>query len=327
MKQTLFTLLKLAVTLGIIAFLIARTDLARLGAVLANVRPLPLLLALALYFVAILVGALKWQVLVKAQSIDESLGALLSYSLVGLFFGNVLPSNVGGDVIRAYDLARATQGRAEAAAISVLVDRLLGLLAFLGAAVVMAAAAAVVLARADIEELEIATVVAAGVFILGLSLLFSRRVSRRLAFVFERPPLARLRPLALKIYHALQVYRFRYAALALNVSLSAAIVVLTAVVWYTVGIAVNLEGVPFFYYLLFNPLIAFVTLVPISINGLGLKEAGAVFFFGLIGVPPEQALSMSLLFHLLIVATSLPGGILWLRARNLAPAARSVEDG
>lgn len=320
MKRHLFNLLKLLVTLTLIAFLVTRVDLAKFGAVLAQVQPLPLVLALALYSFAIVIGALKWQILVKAQDIDAPLGALLSFSLVGLFFGNVMPSNVGGDVVRAYDLARATRGRAEAAAISVLVDRLLGLFAFLGAAVIMAVLATAMLARAaEIEELEIATALAAGVFIFALALLFSRRVSRRAAFLFERQPFTRLKPLATRIYHALQVYRFRYRALALNVLLSATIVVLTAFVWYTVGLSVGIVNVPFFYFLLFNPLIAFVLLIPISFNGLGPKEAAAIFFFGLINVPQEQAFSMSLLFHVIIVVTSLPGGFLWLRARNLLP--------
>lgn len=328
MKRSLFTLLKLLVTLALIAFLVTRVDLAKFTAVLAQVQPLPLILALAVYSLAILIGALKWQILVKAQEIDAPLGALLSFSLVGLFFGNLMPSNVGGDVVRAYDLARAARDRAEAAAISVLVDRLLGLVAFLGAAVVMAALATAMLARAaEIEELEVATALAAGIFISALALLFSRRVSRRLAFLFEHQPFIRLRPLAERIYHALQVYRFRYRALALNVLLSTLIVVLTAFVWYTVGLSVGIENVPFFYYLLFNPLIAFVLLIPISFNGLGPKEATAIFFFGLINVPQEQAFSMSLLFHLIIVATSLPGGFLWLRARNLAPQAADGTAG
>ncbi|MGB8648641.1 MAG: lysylphosphatidylglycerol synthase transmembrane domain-containing protein [Anaerolineae bacterium] len=324
MKQKLFTGLKIVVTVVLIGFLVMSIGLDKLGGVLAQVRLLPFVLAVALYAVALLVGAVKWQVLVKAQEIDASLGALLSFSLVGLFLGNVMPSNVGGDVVRAYDLARATRGRAEAAAISVLVDRLMGLVANLGAAVVMALLAGFMLARANqIENLAVVTVVAAGVFVGGLVLLFSRRVSRRLAFLFDRQPLARVKPLARKIYDALQVYRFRYRALAVNVTLSGVIVVVTAFVWYTVGVAVGITNVSFVYFLLFNPLIAFVLLIPVSINGLGPKELTVVTFFSLIGVPQEQALSMSLLFHVILVLTSLPGGVLWFRARNLVPPQNS----
>jgi uncharacterized protein (TIRG00374 family) len=317
--KDLFTFLKIGVTVAIIAFLFTRVDLAVMAQHLAHANALLLVVALALYFLAIVVGAVKWRVLVQAQNLGSSLGDLLSYSLVGLFFGNLLPSNVGGDVVRAYGLVRAS-GRAEAAAISVLVDRLMGLVAFLGAAVVMAALAAATLTRgAELEQIEIATVVVSALFLFGCALLFSRRISQRVKWIFDLSPLRRIRPSAQRVYHALQVYRRSYRALALNFGLSALIVVLTTFVWYTVALALGMT-VSLFYYFLFNPLIAFVLLIPISFNGLGPKEATAVFFFGLVGVSSEVALSLSLIFHLLIVLTSLPGGILWWHEKALAPS-------
>lgn len=319
MKQLVFYFLKVGVTIAIIVFLFARVDLAVMAQHLARANVALLLIALALYFLAITLGAVKWRVLVRVQNLTVSLGDLLAYSLVGLFFGNLLPSNVGGDVVRAYGLVRAS-GRAEAAAISVLVDRLMGLVAFLGAAVVMAALAAVTLTRgAELEQIEIATVAVAALFIFASALLFSRRVSQRVKWIFGIAPLAHVQPIAQRVYHALQVYRHSYRALALNLTLSACIVVVTTFVWYAVALALGVS-VSVFYFFLFNPLIAFVLLIPISFNGLGPKEATAVFFFGLIGVPSEIALSMSLMFHLLIVLTSLPGGVLWWRERALAPS-------
>jgi len=123
---------------------------------------------------------------------------------------------------------------------------------------------------------------------------------------------------ARRAFDALQVYRQSYRALALNVALSACIVVITTLVWYTIARALG-ETTSIFYFFLFNPLIAFVLLIPISFNGLGPKEATAVFFFGLVGMSNEAALSMSLIFHLIVVLTSLPGGVLWWRERTLAP--------
>ncbi len=319
MKSWLGTVLKAVVTLGIIVFLFTRVDLAAMARHLARANMLLLLLAFALYMAAISLGAIKWQALVRAQNLDISLGSLLSYSLVGLFFGNLLPGNVGGDLVRAYGLVRAS-GRAEAAAISVLVDRLMGVIAYAGAAMVMAVLAAMTLARgSEFEQIEIATVVATIVFILGSALLFSRRVSQRVKGVFRLGPLSRLEPIAQRIYEALQVYRHSYRALAINLALSAGSVVVTTLVWYLVGLAVGVSVSPF-YFFLFNPLIAFVLLIPISFNGLGPKEAMAVFFFGLVGVPSELALAMSLVFHLVVVLSSLPGGVLWWRERTLAPA-------
>ena len=106
MKNLVFNLIKIGVTLAIIVFLFSRVDLAVLAQHIARANVALLLIALALYFFAIFLGAVKWQVLVHAQDLDTPLRDLLAYSLVGLFFGNLLPSNVGGDVVRAYGLAR-----------------------------------------------------------------------------------------------------------------------------------------------------------------------------------------------------------------------------
>lgn len=319
MKQTLFTLIKIGVTIAISVFLFARVDLNTMVAHVARANGVTLLLALALYFVAIGLSVFKWEIVVRAQNLRVSFSDLLVYYFVGLFFGNLLPSNVGGDVVRAYGLMRAS-GRREAAAISVLVDRLMGLVAFLGAAVVMAVLATLVLARgSELQQLEIATVVVATVFVFSAALLFSRRFSQRVKGVFDFSLLRPLRPMAQRVFEALQVYRHSYRALVFNVAISIAIVIVTTLVWYTVARALG-ETLSIFYFFLFNPLIAFVLLIPISFNGLGPKEATAVFFFGLVGMSSEAALSMSLLFHLIVVVTSLPGGLLWWRERALAPA-------
>lgn len=292
---------------------------------LARANLVLLSIALVLYFVAITLGAVKWQILVHAQGLPGSLGELLSYSMVGLFFGNLLPSNVGGDIVRAFGLMRASE-RAEAAAISVLVDRLMGLVAYLGAAVVMAIVATVTLTRgAELEQIEVATALVAGLFIVVSALIFSHRFSQQAKRLFDFPFLIRIRPIAARVYEALQVYRRSYRALAANVMISALGVLLTTCIWYTVALALNIR-ISFFYFLLFNPLISFVVLIPISLNGLGPKEAVAVFFFGLVGVSGEAALSMSLVFHLLIILTSLPGGILWWRARARHDASRRHDE-
>ncbi len=125
--------------------------------------------------------------------------------------------------------------------------------------------------------------------------------------------------MAQRVYDALQVYRFSYRALATNLALSLGIVLVTTLVWYAIALALGID-VSIFYFFLFNPLLVFVLLIPISFNGLGPKEATTVFFFGLVNVPAEMALAMSLIFHVVVVLTSLPGGMLWWRERALAPA-------
>lgn len=309
-------LLKIAVSAGILVFLLARLNPTDLLDRLGRAQPLWLLGALGLYFVAIFLGVLKWHLLVRAQHLAVSFGDLATFTFTGLFLGNVLPTNVGGDVVRAAMLARAEDGKAEAAAISVIVDRLLGLAAFFSVALVSAALAVGLLTHStELVALLTASIAMAALFAAGSVLFFSRRAARRLAVVFEFKLLARFKSNAQRLYHAIQVYRFNYGTLAANAALSASILLIATLVWYMVASALDLR-IAFLYFFLFNPLIAFVLLLPISFNGLGPKEATAVFFFGLVGVPSESALALSLLFHAIVVLASLPGGVFIARSRR-----------
>jgi uncharacterized protein (TIRG00374 family) len=312
----LWTLVKIAVSLGLIVFLLARLNIGDLLRRVADAQPPWLILALGLYFGTIFLGVVKWRLLVRLQHFPVSFSDLASYTFSGLFLGNILPSNIGGDIVRAAMLARGGSGTTEAAAISVLVDRLLGLVAYLGVALVSAGIAVAVLTRsAELDALQKGTVASAVILVLGAALVFSRRTARRLAVMFEFGWLARFKPRALRSYQAIQAYRSNYGTLAANAALSASILIVATLVWYSVARSLDLN-VSILYFFLFNPLIAFVLLLPISFNGLGAKEATAVFFFGLIGVPSEPAFAMSLLFHAIVVLTSLPGAVFVARARR-----------
>jgi glycosyltransferase 2 family protein len=325
MRSRAFGLLKVVVSVGLIAFLLTRVDIGLLWGLISGADPWLLLVALALYLLAITLGCVKWWFLISPLGMKTPFSDLLAYSLVGLFFGNVLPSNLGGDVVRAYDLATATH-RTEDAAISVLVDRLMGLVAFFAAAVVVALALVFMLGGSlELEQIVAWVLVAFGALLLGLALLFSRRLTQRGAFVFDLPVLSRFRPMATRVFHALQVYRLSYGALLRAFLISFVIMVVTSFVQLAIARSMGLD-IPAVYFFLFNPLIAFVLVVPVSVNGIGLKEAAFVFFFGLVGVAQPAALSISLVFHAIIVVSSLPGGALWLRRRTLAPPEQPIAN-
>jgi uncharacterized protein (TIRG00374 family) len=313
-----FSLLKVAVSVGLIAFLLSRVDLGSLWGLISGADPWLLLAALGLYLLAITLGCVKWWFLIAPLGMTTPFSALLAFTFEGLFFGNVLPSNLGQDVVRAYDLAAATR-RAEDATISVLVDRLMGLVAFFAAAVLVALVLVFMLGSSLELEVIVAWVLAAfGALLIGLALLFSRRLTQRGAFLFDMPVLSRFRPMASRVFHALQVYRSSYGVLIRAFLISFVVMLITSVAQYAIARSMGLD-IPVVYFFLFNPLIAFVLVVPVSVNGIGLKEAAFVFFYGLVGVAQPAALSISLLFHGIIVASSLPGGLVWLRRRTLAP--------
>ncbi len=327
MGRRLKAFLKVAFSAGLILFLLTRLDRAELLQQLASAQPAWLLIALALYCAAILLGVVKWQVLVRVQQLQVSYGDLTAFTFTGLFVGNILPTNVGGDVVRALALAQAVRGSHEPAVMSVVMDRLLGLAAFCGAALVSAVAALFWLTRSpQLEAVEFAAVaMLTGIVLVSAGLAFSRRVARAFGLILDRTWLAKFRPAASRLYHAIHIYRGSTGAMLVNVLLSGATLVAATLAWYATARALGLD-IPLLYFFLFNPLVTVVLLIPISFNGLGTKEATTVFFFGLIGVPSESAFALSLLFHAIIVVSSLPGGILMLRSRPaLEPTAVQVS--
>ncbi|MFB0546730.1 MAG: lysylphosphatidylglycerol synthase transmembrane domain-containing protein [Anaerolineae bacterium] len=323
MKDRLLTVLKIVISLGLVVYLFSKVDLGEVSSALASADYLYLILALILYLGAITSGCLKWYILLRAQGIQVPFPSLLSYTFVGVFFNNFLPANVGGDVMRGYGLARYTERTAEAA-ISVVVDRVVGLIAFMSAAVVTAIVAVYATGRADLRGIFVAALVALGAIIGGFALVLSRRLRARVGRLLRLSFLAPLTPVYERLSGALTAYRHSYGALAVAFSTSILTLILSNFVNYLIAEALG-GGMPLLYIFLFNPLIAFVLLIPISVGGLGVGQGAYVFFFGLAGVSEHLSLSVSLVLQLIIYISSLPGGLLWWWGRETAGLQKSGE--
>ncbi len=150
---------------------------------------------------------------------------------------------------------------------------------------------------------------------LGFALLLSRRLRGLVTSPRGRRPLAPLAPAWRHISTAFGAYRFRYGALALAYGIGLLGIVCTAMVNWSLSQAIGgLMSLGSIF--LFNPLIALVLMLPVSIGGLGVNQAVYPFFFGLVGVPADHALAVSILMQLVIIVGSLPGGAFWLRVRG-----------
>ena len=270
-------------------------------------------LALVINLVAVLVMTERWRVLLVARGRREpGFGWLLETTLVSLLLGQVLPTAVGGDAVKAIDLSRRTGAPAEAVS-SVLVDRILGL----GALVLLAAAGAASGGAGFGGDTVLAIEIAVGLACaLSLAVLFSVR-----ARTLMRP----LRPLARKLrierpmralYEGLHAYRDYPRALAWVFVLAIVAQLLRVL---TVAVLVRGMGldVGFGTLLLLCPVLFLVTIVPISLNGVGLREATFVVVLASVSVRREDAFVLGLAFFAVGVLTALLGAGVLLR-RSLA---------
>lgn len=316
MKNKLFTLIKILITVALIVYIFSKVDLAAVIRSIAAANIWLVLLALLFYMEAIAINGIKWYVLLRAQDVYVPISAVLAYIFEGFFFNNVLPANIGGDVMRGYEMAKYTEQTAKAA-VSVIVDRMMGLIAYMSAAAVTAILVVIITAHPELQSLLYMAFVALAAIAAVLAILLSRRLRALVGRLFHWRLLAPLGPIYERISSAFDAYRFRYRSLILAFFISlAGLMVANFVNWFlflAVGADVELA-----FIFLFNPLIALVLLIPISVGGHGVIQNAYPFFYGLVGVPEAQAVAVSVLMSFVIITGSLPGGLFWLRNRRAA---------
>ena len=300
MKQALLLALKVTVS-GFLLTLVFRK--AGLREVLDQFSSMDLrLFALAslLYVVAIFASAMRWQQLLEGR---HSLGRVFSLYMIGSFFNNFLPGAVGGDAVKAYYLYKDT-GKGGSSIGSVFMDRYIGFFGLLSVGLVSGLIAFSELKTIGMQWMVPSLFIG---FLAGSVVFFRLRIGRRFSAVsdfydyFHR--VIRDKPAVMKAY-----------------LLSLVIQVLTASMVACVGLGIG-QRLSFTELFVFVPIISIITMVPLSISGLGVRESAFVVLFGLTGVSPHAATSISFIWFLSIAAASLIGLVEYLRYRRRPPAA------
>jgi uncharacterized protein (TIRG00374 family) len=275
--------------------------------------------SLGVLLAAQVVSALRWQWLSRPLGFADPLRRYVGLYFVGMFFNLLLPTSVGGDAVRAVGL-NAGSGRRMAALLSVLLDRLSGLLVLLALACVAALACPVPL-PAWVTASVGGTALAAAV---GLALLpASTRVLARIDSDGGRwhGVLVKVRRLAAAVREAAGMYRreprLMVGSTALSVLVQAASVVQVALVGRAVG-----AEVPMAVYGVAVPMVALLTLLPVSLSGMGVREAGMVLFLRPVGVPAGAAVTVAFLWFCGQTAAGLAGAGVYLFGHFPRPEVR-----
>ncbi len=315
MKPYLFTLLKVIISLGLLAFLFASVGTARMAAIAAQADYRFLAAAILLWFGSVLFSVWKWSLMLEAQGIHVPFRALMAHYYIGLFFNNFLPM-VGQDVVRAYGIARYT-ARAHEVAISVLVDRMIGLLAFIIGGAVMSVAIVTMYGRSDLTQLALVTCLMALAVLSLFASILSRRLRALVKYLFHFPLLKILLPTYQKLSEALLPYRHDAHVLFVGYLLATASMVITHFVNWLVNFGVH-ANVGLEYIFLFNALVVFAPLIIPSVGGLGVTQGAFVYLYATLGksTTPELAFAMGLMMQLVVILSSLPGAVLWWRGRE-----------
>jgi glycosyltransferase 2 family protein len=257
--------------------------------------------AAVLTLTGILLSAVRWQKVLDTMEIPARLPRLVSYNLAGQFVSNVLPTTIGGDVLRVSRLSRDT-GESPGTFASVVLERLTGWLVL---PLITLAGFAV---NPGLRHLGSATYVALMLAFATLALLVgvlaavgSRRIGGRFA------ARAGWRRFAGAVHLGVNRLRSDPGA-AVNVLLAGfayQLVLVLAAVAAANALGVRPAGLTAL--LAFLPAVLIAQVLPISMAGLGVREGAFVLFLHPLGVPREDAIALGLLLYLLNVAVSLLG--------------------
>jgi uncharacterized protein (TIRG00374 family) len=309
------TALKLIVTLALSGFVISRAGVDELLVTLGNVDWRWVMLAICLAAVAMVINVARWQLMLRGQSAQVPLTSLIRLYLVGMFFNNVLPSRLGGDVVRAYgaSLIATTKTRSAAA---VLMDRLVGAFSVLVIGMV-----AIGLSASRLPELYRSfTVLCFSISLVLLMLMLYR--NERLADVRLRVLSLsdvsvfgfKIRPRFEAALDALRSYSRSRGVVARGFLISLAANGFSILNLYLYAQAVQAD-VGLGDVATIAPIILAVGLVPISINGIGTIEATFMLLFGALGLDATVSLAIAILRRLALLVLSLVGGVLYAARR------------
>ena len=314
------TALKLAVTAGLLAWLLSRANISGIFLALANARMQWVCAAFALHFVGLLLSAVRWRLLLRAQGAAVSLSFLSRSLLVGTFFNNFLPSTVGGDLMRARDTAEYAGSKTGALTV-VLVERASGILV-LGFFALAAPLIGTLGAGRTATSAQLATIGLLAGFAASVLLLRPRPLAALRRNLHRRiVPAAGHR--AVRVLGKADRLLLTLEALArapgtLRTTFLLALLLQANVIlhFWCVGQAIDL-GVEPGAFLFIVPVATVLLLLPVSINGIGAREAVFAFLLGKYGIPLTQALAFSWIAYGTVLLQGVLGGLLYLLRRKL----------
>jgi len=313
-------LLKLLVSLGLIWLVLSRTTWVEVTDALTNPRWTWLVTALVVYGISAVGGAAQWSWILRKAGLATSAPEMRRLYFIGLFFNNFLPANIGGDAYKIIDLGRR-EGRPGTVFAGTLLDRLVGLAALTVFAVVASLGCAVL--GIDLPRVIWVLALVLAALLMILAMMVSRRLGAMVPPLFRR---LRLTTLAEKsetmaeefvVYRAHPIWLLRIFLWSVGVqALRMAVHLLVA--W---GLRLDPNMSQSLQLLALIPVLALSLTLPVTINGIGLRETVTGALLVATGISLQGVLAMELTAFLVMVVFSLVGGVAWWRQRGLVNAA------
>jgi hypothetical protein len=309
-RKSLFpTWLRFVLSAMIIAFLFTKVDVSLFASIIAKANPVWLLVGLFLIFLEQIAVCVAWRAMLASKGYKIPFWTMLHIIIVSNFIGFVFPSTAGADVVRVFGLSKYIDSASEAFS-SMVIFRVSGYVLMFTIALISATLFADRLPDAPVIK-AISIALAIG-FLLGfLALIFSGKALGILEIALKKIGMDNLYSKIETLYKAFSFYLGHKGAMKVAF-VGALFMQLERIFYvYVISLALGLE-IDMAAICLFVPMIMALTLIPVSISGIGVREGGYVFLFGYAGLSTAQAMSLSVLgFALAIFYVTLGGLVYW----------------
>jgi glycosyltransferase 2 family protein len=294
MKTKLLVAVKITVSVSLLLYLVSIVDI---NATLTRLGDISVGFAVGAFFISIsmvMLSALKWKIILESDGLDAGYGTLLQSYYIGNFLGLFLPSGFGGDAYRVYALSSPDR-RVGKVTSSVLFDRLSGLYALLSIALF-----GYIALPGSRYDLALVILYASGIAVFFL--ITSTPAINRLA----NSDRTLVRHLA-ALLASFRSYRidFRHFLKILAIAFLFQLLIIVNNKLYTLALSID---IPFSLLLVIIPMVFLTEVIPLSINGAGVRDSAFVFFFVLIGHTKEEGLAIGLLVIAMRYISGLVGG-------------------
>lgn len=307
-KNTWLSAAKIAVSIALLAAVSRSMDFDGVVSILLRIPVSAVAAAVLLIALQTFVQGARWWLVLSVISGPMPLARVVRLTFVGVFFNQVLPTSVGGDAVRVWQVQRGGV-RVQTAIKSVLLERIWGVLVL---SFLVAGGLLYLGERIDNAPLRLGLIATLPLGLCGVALMTSFDL---LPQAFHKRPLlgslARLGGDARRLFLA--------PALASRLFLLSIIGhVLSALVVYTLAAGLRLD-LPVWVCLAIVPSVLLATLIPLSFAGWGLREGAMIVLLGYLGTAPDAALAVSLVFGVAMIIAALPGCLFWLQWREASP--------
>ncbi|MDD3520893.1 MAG: lysylphosphatidylglycerol synthase transmembrane domain-containing protein [Actinomycetota bacterium] len=344
LKNRIFIVLRIVVSIGILFFLF-KTQFSNFSEIIeylskTSVNFWLIGLSFIMYWLGIYFLVLRWQILLKTQNIKAPMSFLFGSYLVGYFFNNFLPTSIGGDVYRIYDTSKLKNSSGMKAASIVLMERTTGVMSSI---IYLVFALSVGFLRTSHVEFKmgkwtisnnilIILILAFFIFavLIILIMLFPdyfrlNKFFRKLKFLHKWEDKLR------QMYNTFKDFRKFKVILLITIILSMILQFTFTLNYSFCSQGFGINELSLISYIFIIQISSILTMIPISIGGIGVREGAFVVLVGALGGPRNIATIVSIAVLIMILVPGVVGGIIYAlrpymdRKRKLADAAQAAD--